>query len=72
MCPCAYCRRMINGPMPGCRCEMCLRANERASINRNLGALAMIGGDVRGYARPTMASYGYGQRSGGCGCNGGR
>lgn len=99
MCPCAYCQRMMNGPMPGCRCEMCLRAQERASINRNLGALAMIGGDVRGYGAYAPAAvpsyvrvaypqggardnpmtgaralnaYGYGQRSGGCGCNGSR
>jgi len=106
MCPCAYCQRMMNSPMPGCRCEMCQRGAERASINRNLGALAMIGGDVRGYgafappahpvdlgvrpvhggaiddprtraralamhaARPVLSSYG--QRSGGCGCNGSR
>ena len=78
MCPCAYCQRMMNGPMPGCRCEMCLRAQERASINRNLAALAqfsLVGGDVRGYgqvypqARPAMANYG---QRGGCGCNGSR
>jgi hypothetical protein len=61
--------------MMGCNCEMCRRATERASINRNLAALSLIGGDVRGYApaRPMarpMANYG--QRSGGCGCNGRR
>lgn len=75
MCPCPYCRGM-SGPMMGCNCEMCRRAMERASINRNLAALSLIGGDVRGYAqprpmaRPAMANYG--QRNGGCGCNGSR
>lgn len=75
MCPCPYCRN-ASGPIPGCRCEMCRRAVEQASINRNLAALALVGGDVRGYgqvypaARPAYA--GYGQRSGGCGCNGSR
>lgn len=74
MCPCPYCRN-ASGPIPGCRCEMCRRAIEQASINRNLAALsafALVGGDVRGYA-PTRPAYAaYGQRSGGCGCNGKR
>lgn len=77
MCPCSYCQRM-SGPMRGCPCEMCRRAVEQASINRNLGALAMIGGDVRGYGAyqpwsPSMRGMAnYGQRAGGCGCNGKR
>lgn len=110
MCPCPYCQRQ-SGPLPGCRCEMCRRAVERASINRNLAALSLVGGDVRGYGalpfpftpppptssltpaqraqaalfaqRPQMPVApptsptgrrlaNYGQRGGGCGCNGSR
>jgi len=77
MCPCSYCQRMT-GPMPGCRCEMCRRAVERDRSDRNLAALSAfaVAGDVRGYGqvypqvRPVTPNYG--QRSGGCGCNGSR
>lgn len=73
MCPCSYCQR-ATGPVPGCPCEMCRRGFEAASINRNLAALmgyGLVGGDVRGYA-PARAPANYGQRNGGCGCNGSR
>lgn len=80
MCPCPYCRN-ASGPIPGCRCEMCRRALERSSINRNLAALSAfaVAGDVRGYGAtpgfpfaPPQRMSNYGQRSGGCGCNGSR
>lgn len=59
-CPCAYCQgRGMASSM--CPCAAC----QRAASNANLARLGAVAGDVRGYAN-------YGQRSGGCGCNGKR
>jgi hypothetical protein len=52
---------------------------QRARSNANLAALqgyGLVGGDVRGYGQvrpqtqPVLSQYG--QRAGGCGCNGSR
>ena len=64
-CRCPYCAG-ASGPINGCPCPMC----QRARSNMNLAALSgrgygLVAGDVRGYSS-------YGQRSGGCGCNGSR
>lgn len=78
-CGCPYCAG-VSGPIQGCPCAMC----QRGRSNMNLSALmgyGVVGGDVRGYgalaypfapppAAPRMGNYG--QRSGGCGCNGKR
>ena len=73
-CRCPYCVG-ASGPMQGCPCPMC----QRARSNANLAALqgyGLVGGDVSGYGQvrpqtqPVLAQYG--QRAGGCGCNGTR
>lgn len=75
-CPCAYCqgRGMASSQCPCVACQ-------RAASNANLARLGLVAGDVRGYGgrgdkivsgRGRMLSGSYGQRNGGCGCDGSR